>query len=160
MLANPNTKVRDVPHDFPIVYKKQLPLYLKNVMPAETILSTNQIYDISKMIEEDRQQYKPFPLCSYYNINPADLRTGLLCQFCHRLLQRKTRKKWHCEDCSRDAENPLKDGINDWFMSVKNSITSNECRMFLTLKDLNAARYALSKHHSLSRREDPQRHFT
>ena len=33
VLANQKTKVKDVPPDFPIIYKKQIPFYLQNLQP-------------------------------------------------------------------------------------------------------------------------------
>ncbi|WP_342508994.1 nuclease-related domain-containing protein [Sporosarcina sp. FSL K6-2383] len=145
VLANPNTKVIDTPNDFPIIYKKQIPFYLQKLRPAENILTVNQIQELAKQIHAEQQQFNPFPLCSYYHISPNDLRKGLLCRDCHGQLQQKNRETWYCQRCSKKAEDPYNDGIRDWFMLVKNSMTSSECRSFLNLKDGNAARYIISK---------------
>ncbi|MBO0586076.1 nuclease-related domain-containing protein [Sporosarcina sp. E16_8] len=145
VLANPNTKVKDVPHDFPIIYKKQLPYYLQNLQPIETVLSIAQIQDITRKIYSEQQQFNPFPLCSYYHISSTDLRTGLLCHNCNEKLLRKNRETWLCPGCSKDSIDPINEGIQDWLMLVKSSINNEECRNFLRLKDKHAAYYALKK---------------
>ncbi|MBE1557154.1 hypothetical protein H4683_004291 [Filibacter limicola] len=145
VLANPNTVVKDVPPDFPIVYKKQITYYLQNLRSTGVVLSATQIYDITQQIQNDQKKFSPFPLCSYYNIDVNDLRTGLLCRYCNKHLRRNNRETWYCEYCSKDALDPFNDGIKDWLKLVKNSITNEECRGFLELKNPNAARYALSK---------------
>lgn len=145
VLANQKTKVKDAPSDLPIIYKKQIPFYLQKLQPAETILSTAQIHDLAREIHAEKQHFNPFPLCAYYNIDHRELKTGLLCRYCNRQLQRENREKWSCELCGKNTVNPYSDGIKDWFMLVKNSITNEECRSFLKLKGSNAARYILSK---------------
>jgi len=145
VLANPKTRVLGAPDNFPIIYKKQIPFHLQKLQPAERILTANQIQKLARQIQAEQQQFNPFPLCSYYHIQPADLRKGLLCRNCHGQLQQKNRESWHCPRCSKKAEDPYNDGISDWFMLVKNSINSEECRKFLRLKDGNAAYYVLSK---------------
>lgn len=144
VLANSNTKVKDVPEDFPIIYKKQLPFYLQSFRSFETVFSTAQINEISKEIDKEQQNFNPFPLCSYFHIDQQDLRTGFICHYCNQLLQRKSLRTWRCSRCEKDIKNPYEIAINDWFMLVKNSITNEECRKFLNLKDSNAARYVLS----------------
>ena len=144
VLANPNTKVKDVPQDFPIIYKKQIPFYLQSFIPPDTVLTPAQINEISIKIDKEQQEFNPFPLCSHFNIAHQDLRTGFVCHFCNQLLQRKSLRTWFCTGCEKDFKNPYEKGINDWFMLVKNSITNEECRKFLNLKDSNAARYVLS----------------
>ena len=145
VLANPNTKVIDAPNDFPIIYKKQIPFYLQKLRPTERILTPNQIQTITRQLIAEQQQFNPFPLCSYYHINPSDLRKGLLCHNCHGRLQQKNRETWYCPSCSKKADDPYNEAIQDWFMLVKNSMNNKECRNFLGLKDGNAARYILSK---------------
>lgn len=145
VLANPKTKVKDAPSDFPIIYKKQIPFYLQNLNPSETVLSPVQLHDLAREINAEQQRFNPFPLCDYYNIDQRELKVGLLCRYCNQQLQRKNREKWHCESCGKSASNPFDDGINDWFILVKNSITNGECKSFLNLKGSNAARYVLSK---------------
>ena len=59
--------------DFPIIYKKQIPFYLQNFRPFETVLSTAQINEISREIDNEQQSFNPFPLCSYFHIDHQDL---------------------------------------------------------------------------------------
>lgn len=145
VLANSKTRVLDAPDNFPIIYKKQIPFHLQKLQPTERILTAHQIQELARQVQTEQQQFNPFPLCSYYHIHPADLRKGLLCRNCHRQLHQKNRESWYCPRCSKRAEDPYNDGISDWFMLVKNSINSEECRSFLRLKDGNASHYVLSK---------------
>ncbi len=145
VLANPNTRVLDAPDNFPLIYKRQIPFHLQKLEPVERILTTDQIQELARQIQTEQQQFNPFPLCSYYHIQPDDLREGLLCRNCNGQLQQKNRESWHCPRCLKVAEDPYNDGISDWFMLVKNSMTNSECRSFFRLKDGNAARYILSK---------------
>lgn len=145
VLANQNTIVEDAPDDFPIIYKKQIPYYLQNLLPDNVIFSGAELENISRQIQHEQQRFNPFPLCSYFNIDASDLRKGLLCHHCNGILIKKNRETWYCEFCSKDVLDPFNDGIKDWLLLVKSSITNKECRDFLSLKNSNAARYALSK---------------
>ncbi|MEK5040830.1 nuclease-related domain-containing protein [Sporosarcina sp. FSL K6-3457] len=145
VLANPNTKVIDAPDDFPIIYKKQIPFYLQKLQPFERILTSSQIETITRQMIVEQQQFNPFPLCSFYHISPSDLRKGLLCPDCHGQLRQKNRETWYCPSCSKKADDPYNEAIQDWFMLVKNSMNNEECRNFLRLKNGNAACYVLSK---------------
>lgn len=147
VLANQNTIVEDVPEDFQVVYRRQLPHFLSNLKPSEMILSDNQLKDITWNINNDQQNFNPFPLCSYYKIDPLHLKRGLLCRNCHSALFRNTRETWHCINCKKDAEDPYNDAISDWLLLVKNSITNRECRYFLNLKNKRVSNYYLRQSH-------------
>lgn len=145
VLANPKTKVKDAPHDFPIIYKKQLPFHLQNFQSVGRNLSSKEVQDITRKIHSEQLQFNPFPLCSYYHVNPNDLQTGLLCHYCHENLLPKNRETWFCPRCKSVASDPHNEGIQDWLMLVKNSINNEECRNFLKLKNKHAAYYVLKK---------------
>lgn len=145
VLSNPNTIVKEAPPFFPIVYKKQIPHHLQKLESYETILKPSQIHEISRKILANQASFNPYPLCSYYSIDVKELRRGLLCRYCNNLLNRKNRETWLCTICGKVAEDPYNEGISDWIKLVKNTITNEECKVFLGLKDSNAARYALSK---------------
>lgn len=145
VLANQKNIIKDVPPNFPVVYRKQIPHYLNNLKPAHIILSPDQIHHISRQIQLDQLEYNPLPLCSYYKIDPLELRRGLLCRHCHGELIRNTRETWHCSNCKKDAEDPYNDAISDWFTLVKNSITNEECRDFLKLKNKRISYHFLKK---------------
>ena len=125
----------------------------KNYSRLRRFFRLSKYMILAREIHAEQQQFNPFPLCSYYNIDHRELKTGLLCRYCNSQLQRKNREKWFCEPCGKNTVNPYNDGINDWFMLVKNSITNEECRSFLNLKGFKCSSLCFIKVSSCEKRE-------
>lgn len=145
ILAYSKTNVKTPPFDTPIYYATQLPQILREQEAKPTIISPEQLHEIANKIRNAQHPFNPFPLCTHFRINPAELKPGMYCSQCHALLIRKTRRKWQCSGCKIINGNPYLNNIQDYFMLIKDNISNKECRDFLQLKDKYAAHYILNR---------------
>lgn len=137
------SKVVIPPETMPILYAKQLPHYLRKKGLGSPIMSHEQLENlIVKILSVDRP-YLPIPLCEHYRIDPLTIKNGVFCNECNTKLEKRTNRTWICSVCEKRVGNPHADNLKDWFTLVKSSITVEECREFLELKNRDAAIYAL-----------------
>lgn len=145
VMANHNTSVKNAPPDMPIIYAKHLPLYLRKREQGTAIFTNKQFYNLIKKLEQDQNPYNPYPLCEKNKIDPSHIKKGLICNRCNTVLIRRNHMTWHCPSCGKNAQQPFMDGLQDWFMLMKSTISNAECRDFLQLKNKYAANYILKK---------------
>ncbi len=145
VMANSKVSVRNAPADIQIMYAKHLPYYFRMQDKTGPILTDKQMHSLADKLRKGEKRYDPYPLCEKNGINPKQIRRGLICDDCDRLLERKNYKVWSCRTCIRDVKQAYEQGIKDWFMLIKDTISNKECREFLQLKDKYAANYILKK---------------
>ncbi len=145
VMANSKTAVQDAPADMPITYGKHLPLYFRIKPPAKPLLTKQQFYVLCDKLQQDQQRYNPFPLCEKNGIDPTQLKKGIICNDCSVNLIRTNRQKWTCPACKKKFKQPYHDGLQDWFMLIKNNISNEECRDYFQMKDKYAANYILNQ---------------
>lgn len=143
IMANNSTSVKNAPPDMPIMYAKHLPLHLRKRGKGTAVLTNKQFYHLINRLEQDQETYNPYPLCKRYKIDPTHIKKGLLCNYCNKELIRRNHMTWYCSACRENAQQPFKDGLQDWVMLMKNTISNAECRDFLQLKNKYAANYIL-----------------
>lgn len=146
VLANSKTSVKDATNDMRIMYAKHLPYYFRTREKGEVILCEKKLRLLVTKIRSEEAIYNPYPLCEKNGINPNEIKRGYICDTCAQLLQRKTLKTWYCPTCKIEVKEPYEQALRDWFMLIKNTISNEECRKFLGLKDKYAANYILKKY--------------
>ncbi|BAQ10054.1 transcriptional regulators [Bacillus sp. OxB-1] len=142
VLAN-QTLVKNVPDDMPILYAKHLQQYFRTLAETEPKLSSTQYQRLVEVLNNNQNRYNPYPLTKRYQIRSEDIQKGALCKECLNGLQRINHVTWICPVCKTKDRKPFIHGIQDWFMLIKTSISNEECRDFLKLKDKFAAHYVL-----------------
>lgn len=145
VMANQNTSVQNVLPDMPIIYAKHLPLFLRKREKGAAIFTNQEFYKLVNTLENNQNLYIPYPLLEKFKIDPSHIKKGLICNHCGKILTRKNHMIWYCSSCSKNAQQPFIDGLQDWFMIMKGTISNAECRDFLQLKNKYAANYVLKK---------------
>ena len=143
VLAFTSSIVKISPVTMPIFYAKQLPHFLRMKESDSPIMSRKQFEKIADKLSKANRPFNPTPLCNYLRVNPTTITGGVLCIECHGRLSRISGKTWTCPRCEKLMNNALADNLKDWFILMKDHITTEECRQFLELKDKAAAIYAL-----------------
>lgn len=143
VLAYTTSQVVIPPATMPVFYAKQFPHFLRKRESDSPIMSREQLENIATKLLKENHPYVPIPLCTYFRIDTSMIKSGILCSGCHAKLIRNTRRIWACSNCGKLIKNPYADNLKDWFAFVSNSITTEECRKFLDLKNSDAAKYAL-----------------
>ena len=143
LLSNPNCHVIEAPPNAPIIYKKGLPVLLRNQSKKPTIHSPKLIKRIEELIRKSQIDYNPFPLCNYFSVDPESLKRGQLCTKCGETMQYISHKQRRCTECGITAPNNYSETLMDYFTLINNSISNRECREFLQLKNKDAANYAI-----------------
>ena len=143
VMANNKTSVKNTPSEMPIMYAKHLPLHFRTREDGKVVLTDNQFYSLIEKLSQDQQQFNPYPLCERYRIDKADINKGIICSACNSKMDRLNHMVWICPACELESKQPFVEGLKDWFMLMKNTISNEECRDFFQLKDKYAANYVL-----------------
>ncbi|EGQ26875.1 hypothetical protein HMPREF9372_1147 [Sporosarcina newyorkensis 2681] len=143
VMANNNAIIKNAPEQMKMIHAKHLPHYFRTMESRKRILTDKQFQQLVERLHSAEPTYHPYPLLEKYRLNREHIRAGLICTYCHGKLDRMNHMSWKCSQCGQSANQPYKEGLQDWFMIMKNSITNKECREFLGLKDSDAARYIL-----------------
>lgn len=98
---------------------------------------------LKKMILTNQAPYKQSPLCTYYFIDPNDLRPGVYCRQCKSLSMQRNKRSWICSRCSaRDPSAHLL-AIQEYFTFVEPEITNRKLREFCGLASRTVAKRLL-----------------
>ncbi|MBO0589157.1 nuclease-related domain-containing protein [Sporosarcina sp. E16_8] len=143
VMANNKTSVKNAPPEMPIMYAKHLPLYFRTREVGQVLLADNQFYSLVEKLSRGQQQYNPYPLCERYRIDKTHISKGIICNTCNNKVNRVNHMVWICPACELESNQPFAEGLKDWFMIMKNTISNEECRNFFQLKDKYAANYVL-----------------
>ncbi|MFS0576594.1 nuclease-related domain-containing protein [Sporosarcina sp. 179-K 3D1 HS] len=138
-----NTLVKNAPSEMPIVYAKHLRSYLRKWEKGKAPMTLSQFQRMLDELNKDRLWYNPYPLAGKYQLDLGSILQGNLCANCNSQLFRKNKILWTCRNCKLDIKEPYVDSMKDWYMLFKGTITNQECRDFLKLKDKHAARHIL-----------------
>ena len=143
VIASKNGRVKEAPPKAPIIYRKGLPILLREKSLQPVVYSAKQQKLINDSIQQNKVKFDPFPLCKYFNIDPAHLKKGQLCSRCGESMVYKSHKQRECKKCGLIEKNNYEEVLKDWFILVNDSISNGECRDFLQLKNKDDARYAI-----------------
>lgn len=143
ILANRNSTVKVAPKNAPILYLKRLSLYLREKLQGPTKYNLAELKKMSEVIESNRLDYNPYPLCDYYNISPHLLKRGQLCSQCNSSMVYQNHKLQFCQNCQLSVLNNYREAIQDWFILINSTMSNRQCRSFLQLKNKDDAYYAL-----------------
>ena len=158
VMANNKTEITKFPDGVNLKYAKQLPRYIRNFISTEPQLTTYQIQQIVKAINQNRKNWWNERACKRYNIPPNELKRGVLCPTCNQPATRTRGHSWYCRTCKKQAKDALQQSIDDWFLLVGPTITNRQIRLFLELKSKSAASVILRK--SKLRRHGASRNTT
>lgn len=132
------------PHRASICKTYQMVEYLLKILQAFSHEAGQiKLPKLKKMILTNQTPYRQSPLCTYYFIDPNDLRPGVYCRQCKSLSMRRDKRSWICSRCSaRDPSAHLL-AIQEYFTFVEPEITNRKLREFCGLASRTVAKRLL-----------------
>ncbi|MHA6261286.1 nuclease-related domain-containing protein, partial [Sporosarcina sp. CAU 1771] len=143
VMVNSNTLIKNAPPTMPIHYGKHLPLYFRKQTSQKPLLTKTQLEKLTQKLHQQNKPFNPYPLSDRFQVDKTHIRDGFLCGECHSTLRKKTRIKWTCPTCQTDQRNPYREGLQDWFMIMNQTISNAQCREFFQLETKFAAHHIL-----------------
>lgn len=145
VIAHPSQIVEDAPHTARVLSAGEVNFYLKELVLPKPILSIEELHRLGQIFLSAHRDYQPFPLSPKFQIENSAIETGVFCPRCLMGKMERTKVAWECGTCRLISRNAHYEALNDWFMLVKPTITTAECRDFIGLKNLDTAKHLLVK---------------
>ncbi|WP_339251575.1 nuclease-related domain-containing protein [Sporosarcina sp. FSL W8-0480] len=139
VMSNTQTDIPVFPENVTLKYAKQLPRYIRNLLPPRDQQDENQVRSIVNQINSQRINWPSMPACHRYAIDPNDLKRGVHCTTCNIAMARKRGHSWVCMTCRKKDSNALWKSIEDWFILIEPKITNKQLRLFLELASNSSA---------------------
>lgn len=127
-----------------VLLTNEVPTYLNSLLKTKQILGKQEIHTLANTMIARHKDYNPFPIADLYDINPSDIKSGVICPSCNQIGMRWGREKWNCP-CGHTGKTEHYQTIEDWFMLIKPQMTNREFRYFTKLDNRNIARGLLAK---------------
>ncbi|MFC4410627.1 nuclease-related domain-containing protein [Chungangia koreensis] len=146
VLGFPTAQVRTAPKLIKLIQAEEVPFRIRELnknYPA--VISDENVKLLANLLKASNDPYMAFPLCEYYRLDPNLIRTGVICRKCGSHLQKQSQATWWCNSCLIIVEKASVRAIEDWLILMKTTISNEECRKWLGLKDKYAANYLLKK---------------
>lgn len=144
VLGFPTAQVKTAPKLVKLIQAEQVPLRIRELNHnTSPVLSDDEVQVLADLLKASNDPYKAFPLSEYYRLDPNLIRPGIICRNCGAQLHKKSQITWWCRSCSMAVEEAPARAIEDWLILMKTTISNEECRKWLGLKDKYAANYLL-----------------
>lgn len=128
-----------------IMFTYEIAAYLRTLPITQEILNKQEIHRLAKKIKSSHHEFNPFPMIKRYNIQPAEIRPGVLCPACSNLYMIWEQKKWNCPHCGHTGKIEHEYTLKEWSMLIKNSITNKEFCYFTMLNSRHVAKKMLAR---------------
>lgn len=142
-----NTIIENAPKNRNIFFVKQFPLFIQNLNKLPPVLTEEQLSFFANKLISLNKNFPSKPLCERFNINPQNLKKGVLCKHCDATLLRKSLRTWICNTCKTKDTNPLPRNIEDLFMLIKPNISVKDCMYYLQINSRYTIYNSLQKMH-------------
>ncbi len=109
--------------------------YLRYILSIQNDKHIADLKLIAELLLRNSEQLSSFPLCERYEINPEHILTGVECPNCGTLPMMKTLRTWYCPNCKSTQMRAHVKALNDYYMLIRNSISSQEALKFLKLRN-------------------------
>lgn len=145
VIAYPTQIIDEAPPDAVILAADEVEHYLTRMNIGEQRLTGEAMKELGRLLLAKHREFTPFPLAPKFQIPLTDIERGVFCSRC--ILQKMTRHKrtWECRTCLLSSTNAHFQALDEWFMIMKSTITTAECRDFLGLSNLDAAKRVLKR---------------
>lgn len=145
VIAYPTQIIEEAPGNAIILAADEVEHFLTRMHIGEPKLTKAGMKELGQHLLANHQEFNPFPLAPRFQIPLSDIERGVFCPRCR--LQKMTRHKrtWECRTCMISSTNAHFQALDEWFMIMKSTITTSECRDFLALTNLDAAKRVLKR---------------
>ena len=149
IMANQRTEILEPPVSVSLKYGKQLPRHIRKYLKAQSAESqhtSKQLQTIASSIQSSRIKWKQKNICERYQIDPSELKRGVLCAECASPMGRSQGRTWKCVPCKTySSRTELEQAIIDWYLLISPTLTNKQLRNYLNLSSNSAASIILSK---------------
>lgn len=151
VLGYPTAQVKTPPKLIQLIQAEEVPLRVRDLnRKMSPVLSSEEVHILKDLLRSANDPFLIFPLTTYYRIDSSKVRPGIICDKCGTLLSKHNHIYWFCRSCLVVSKDAPKKGIVDWLMIMQTTISNEECRTWLGLKDKYAASYLL-RHSTLEK---------
>jgi hypothetical protein len=106
----------------------------------------NELDELATYIVRHNRPFNPFPLITRHRIRIDEVCWYPICEKCHQLVRRKTKRQWICGSCGRISPDPFTGTLEDWFLLRSASISNSQVRKLFGLGSAAAATRVLNKY--------------
>ena len=139
VIAYPNQVVEDVPPGATVWSADEVMIRLHNLDVTKIHISLEQMKAFGEHLLSIEEVYKPFPLAPKFEIDLKAIENGVFCPRCRLRKMERAKRTWYCKICRISSTDAHLQALDEWFMLMKPTITTTECRDFLGLTNLDAA---------------------
>ena len=143
IFASRNSFIRKSTNAVTVIYKNEIPSYLRNFSTINSTLSEGEMEQIKGILLKCPSP-STIPLINDFSIPFEDLKLGVKCESCSFIGMQKIIRSWYCPKCSKTNSYAHYKAISTYFSLCKETITNKECRDFLLLNNRNEAKRILS----------------
>ncbi|MGK7377963.1 nuclease-related domain-containing protein [Planococcus sp. 1R117A] len=123
------------PKDKHICKTYQMVEYLHSILQEYPQGNTSlKITKIRKVIESNTAPYQRIPLCEYYRIDIADLKSGVYCPICEAYSMKRQNRSWQCNLCKRNDPLAREFAVQEYFSLISRSLTNQHFRRFCDME--------------------------
>jgi hypothetical protein len=145
IMAYPSQAIENVPKGATVWIADELFYQLHRLKIGNKLQTVEQMNALGHHLLAIDQKHQPFPLAPNLRINPQDIQAGVYCPRCRLRKMERVMRRWECGPCNLFSADAHLEAIDEWFMLIKPTITTNECKTFLGLQSLEAAKRALKR---------------
>jgi ribosomal protein L37AE/L43A len=145
VIAYPSQLVENVPPGTKVWSADEVPLRLNNLELSKPRISVEKMNALGDYFLATQQTYNPFPLAPKFDIELPQIENGVFCPRCRLKKMDRFLRKWECKSCFLLSADAQYEAIEEWFMLCKPTITTNECKEFLELPNIEAAKRLLKR---------------
>ena len=143
--AHNNELIMETIPDTKIIFTYEAPSYFRSLPIPKDILSSKDIQNVAFALIKNHQEYNPFPMTISHNIQPENIKPGVICPQCTQFSMVWAMKKWTCTHCHHTGVHEHRAAIEDWFMLINNKMTNRQFCYFTLTQNRNVARRLLAK---------------
>lgn len=145
VMAYSSQFIHDVPADAKVWTADELLLQLYRMDIQNKNINMSQLQAIGDYLLAADRRYQPFPLAPKLDIALTEIDNGVFCPRCRLRKMERNIRRWECKPCHLFSKDAHLEAIDEWFMLCKPTINTKECKDFLGLTDLDAAKRVLKR---------------
>jgi hypothetical protein len=145
VIAYPSQIVENVPPGTKVWSADEVLVRLYNLDVPMPQISLEEMKSLGNHLLAMQQRYNPFPLAQKLDIDLKKIENGVFCPRCRLKKMDRFQRKWECKSCFLLSGDAHFEAVEEWFMLCKPTISTNECKDFLGLTSLEAAKRLLKR---------------
>lgn len=129
---------------YDIVRPRYLTKKIRKMTTSREILSQEELMRLGEEFLLNHREYEHKALHAKYNLNSADIITGVECPVCFEIGMKWSKRKWICSN-DHSSKNAHLQTLDDYFFIFGPEINNTEFRRFFHIKSKDVAKRMLKK---------------